>query len=125
MAFRDQRTARKLAALGVALIVTMSCAVGQERGVFSAESSDRRIIFYLSEQTARAAFESYCSEQPARTCDDFDRYRMEVNFDEDVFGLTFIHESPEDAPSADGVSILCAYALRERRECHSGRHRYN
>jgi hypothetical protein len=104
-----------------ALLVTGSCAVGQERGELSGESADGRVRFSLSEQTARSAFDSYCAARPPNTCDSFDRYNMEVIFDEDVFGMWFFHENPREAPSPDGVSIGCAWALRGHRECHSGR----
>lgn len=108
----------------LAYCLTGSCAVGQDAGDFSAETPDGRVHFFLSGQTARSAFVSYCESRADNPCDVFERYKIEVNFDEDVFGLTFIHEDPDNAPSADGVSIVCAYALSGRRECHTGRHRY-
>lgn len=98
------------------------CGIAQE-SPFSARSSDGRITFHLSEGAARSAFSSFCESHPGEPCDDFERYKIEIVFDDDLSSLTFVHEDPQSLPSNAALSIVCAYSSRGR-ECASGRHRY-
>lgn len=120
MSLRNSLKAMLLAASALACLGG-SCAVGEEP-YFSAHTTDGRVDFLLSQETARSAFASVCEGRPDVRCDAFERYRMTVAFDDELFGLTFIHEDAENAPAGIQLSILCSYPPRGR-HCGPGGHR--
>lgn len=116
--------ARMATVAAIACGIAGSCATAQQP-YFSAQTSDHRVEFFLTEQTARSGFASFCEGNSREHCDAFEKYRITVVFEEANFSLTFVHESVGAVPLQEVRygSVICSYTQRGR-VCASGRHSY-
>jgi hypothetical protein len=100
-------------ALFIVSATTLACAQLQH---YSAQTSDGRVRFTLVDQTSRSAFDRFCSSLAEGNCDAYECYRIEVNVEDGLIGMTFIHQDLGVRPLNYYPSFLCAYR-QPRFEC--------
>lgn len=109
----------------VAASALVACSASAQQYV-TAETSDGRVRFTITEAMTRGAFNELCSSLVEEQCDQFERYRIEVVIEDAAIGLTFVHEDV-GRRTVSSIEFLpafnCMY-LRGELECRTGNHRY-
>jgi hypothetical protein len=108
-----------LAALALSL-AGLSCATGDDAPDYIATTQDGTLRAYVSANLVRSAFASFCDEAADDVCDEFDKYDVEVIFEQDrPVTFTFVPaRSTLEGPRSH--SLICE-VLNEGFSCGSTR----